>query len=143
MIDLPGDEDGSMFGLRQALEPPLTPAEKLARALLHARLLGKDKTARRGRGRAPVEWRRVLAAFIAEAMRDAPHFTNRTIAQFLLDDAEGPRLEKERNISQKTIENWLVGARRLAESGEQLDGAVDLKALEALWPQLVATSKRD
>lgn len=141
MIDLPGDEDGGMFGLRRALETRLTPAEKLATALLHVRLLGKGKTATRGRGRAPVEWRRVLAAFIAQTMRDAPHITNRMLAQFLLDDADGPRLEKERNISQKTIENWLVDARRLAESGEPLDD-VDIKALEAVWPQLIATSQR-
>jgi hypothetical protein len=34
LIDLPGDEDGGMFGLRRALEPPLMPPEKLARVLL-------------------------------------------------------------------------------------------------------------
>jgi hypothetical protein len=142
LIDLPGDEDGGMFGLRRALEPPLTPAEKLARALLHARLLSKGKTERRGRGRAPAEWRKVLLPFIAETMRIAPQLSNRKLAEYLLTDADGPRLEKEWNISQKTIENWLVGARRLAESGEALDDAVDIKSLEALWPQLVATSKR-
>jgi hypothetical protein len=52
---------------------------------------------------------------------------------------EGPRLEKERNIYQKTIENWFVGARRQAEIVEPLDGKVDIKALEALWPPSAAT----
>jgi hypothetical protein len=141
LIDLPGDQDGGMFGLRR-IEPPLTPAEKLARALLHARLLGKGKTATRGRGRGPVEWRKVLLPFIAWTMRMAPQLSNRKLAEYLLTDADGPHLNKEQNISQKTVENWLVGTRKLAESGEPLEGAVDIKALEALWPQLVATSKR-
>jgi hypothetical protein len=141
LIDLPGDQDGGMFGLRRALEPPLTPAEKLARALLHARLLGKGKTATRGRGRRPVEWRKVLLPFIAWTMRMAPQWSNRKLAEYLLTDADGPHLNKEQNISQKTVENWLVGTRKLAESGEPLEGAVDIKALEALWPQLVATSQ--
>jgi hypothetical protein len=138
LIDLPGDEDGGMFGLRRALELPLTPAEKLARALLHAPVA--EKAAKCRRGRPDSKWRKVLPPFVAQIMRTAPRFSGRQIAEHLLEDAEGPQLGRKQNISRKTIENMLTVSRKLAQTGEPLD--VDIKALEALWPDLVGPSPR-